>query len=85
MAVPPNSLHFCFYLCTVAISIERAIVHCKKIKKNIIISSDFYRGFLEGFLQKDCLKRETFSKRMYYTEIECSDTERNKTKQKKKK
>lgn len=35
-------------------------------------------------MQKDCLKRETFSKRMYYTERECYDTERNKTKQKKK-
>lgn len=35
-------------------------------------------------MQKDCLKRETFSKRMHYTERECSDTERNKTKQKKK-
>lgn len=28
-------------------------------------------------MQKDCLKRETFSKRMYYTEKECPDTERN--------
>jgi len=28
-------------------------------------------------MQKDRLKGETFSKRMYYTERECPDTERN--------